>query len=129
MIGWALRRRCPRCGGRAFDSYFRLKEHCPRCGLKFEREPGYWVGAVIINTTVSFGAFILVFVGLILASWPGVPWRAVLAITIVANASIPVAFYPISKTLWLALELGWHPLEPAEIEEAGRRATLPEFKP
>ncbi len=23
---------------------------CPRCGLKFEREEGYWLGAIIINT-------------------------------------------------------------------------------
>lgn len=128
MIGRALRRRCPRCGGKAFDSYFRMKDHCPKCGLGFEREPGYWVGAVIINTVVSFGAFILVFGGLILATWPNVPWRAVLAVTVVANATIPVAFYPISKTLWLALELSWHPLEPGEIKQAGLRASLPEYR-
>jgi len=45
-------------------------------------------------------------------------------ITIVANGVIPVAFYPVSKTLWLALELGWHPLEPRELEAARRRSDL-----
>ena len=128
MIGRALRRRCPRCGGKAFESYFRMKEHCDFCGLGFGREPGYWVGATIINTIVTFGSFLLVFGGLILMTWPDVPWTTVFGVTIVANTAIPVALYPISKTLWLALELTWHPLEPHEIEAATMRASLPEFQ-
>jgi hypothetical protein len=34
-----------------------MRDHCPSCGLAFEREPGYWVGAVIINTIVIFATF------------------------------------------------------------------------
>lgn len=127
MLARALRRRCPRCGDKAFDSFFGIKHHCARCGLKFQREPGYWVGAVIINTAVSFGAFVLVFGGLVVASWPNVVWTAVLAATVFVNGTLPVVFYPLSKTLWLALELSWHPLEPAEIEAAQARASLPEW--
>lgn len=105
-----------------------MKDHCDNCGLEFEREPGYWTGAVIINTTVTFVSFIGVFGGLILITWPDVPWKAVLAMTVVVNGSLPVAFYPISKTLWLALDLGWHPLESDELEAAAGRASLPEFQ-
>lgn len=128
MVRRALRRHCPRCDGGAFLSYFGMHEHCPRCGLRFEREPGYWVGAVIINTTVSFGAFVLLFGGLALATWPDVPWTAVLVTTIVVNGSLPIVFYPQSKTLWLALELSWHPLEAVELEGALARASLPEWQ-
>jgi hypothetical protein len=95
-----------------------MKEDCSQCGIHFEREEGYWVGALIINTTVTFGTFLLIFVSGILVTWPDVPWTAVGAVTIIANGVIPVAFYPVSKTLWVALELGWHPLEPAEVEAA-----------
>lgn len=102
-----------------------MREHCAQCGLKFEREPGYWVGAVIINTAVIFGTFILVFGGLVLATWPEVPWGLVLVVTLAANALIPILFYPVSKTLWLALELSWHPLEREEIEAAATRAVSP----
>ena len=98
------------------------------CGLEFEREPGYWVGAVIINTTVTFATFIGLFLVLVLATWPEVPWGTVMGVTIVANAAIPVAFYPISMTVWLAFEMSWHPLEAAEIEAAASRASLPEFQ-
>lgn len=51
-----------------------------------------------------------------------------MGVTIVANAAIPVAFYPISMTVWLALEMSWHPLEIEEIEAAAERATLTEFQ-
>jgi len=128
MIGRGLRRRCPRCGGKAFESWFRIKDHCDRCGLEFEREPGYWVGAVIINTTVTFATFIGMFLLLVAGTWPDVPWGTVMGVTIVANAAIPVAFYPTSMTIWLALEMSWHALEPDEIEAAASRADLAEFQ-
>lgn len=98
-----------------------MKEHCTRCGLGFEREPGYWVGAVIINTTVIFATFLVVFGGLVLITYPDVPWGLVLIVTILANMAIPIVFYPLSKTLWSGMELSWHPLEPEEIEKAAER--------
>lgn len=98
-----------------------MKGHCDSCGLEFEREPGYWVGAVIINTTVIFGTFLVVFGGMVLATFPDVPWALVLGVTIAANVIVPVIFYPISKTLWSGMELSWHPLEPEEIDAAARR--------
>lgn len=98
-----------------------MREHCIRCGLRFEREPGYWVGAVIINTTAIFATFLVVFGGMVLITYPDVPWSLVLAVTLVANIAIPILFYPISKSLWSGMELSWHPLEPHEVEEASQR--------
>ena len=86
------------------------------------------MGAVIINTTVTFATFIGMFVAMVAATWPEVAWGVVMGVTIVANGVIPVAFYPISMTVWLALEMSWHPLETAEIEAAAVRASLPEFQ-
>lgn len=120
-MGRGLRRRCPRCGAPAFEAWFRIREFCSDCGLRFEREPGYWVGAVIINTTMIFATFLLVFGGMVLLTYPDVPWGLVLAITAIANIVIPIVFYPISKSLWLGMELSWHPLESEEIESAARR--------
>jgi len=125
MIGRALGRRCPRCGGRAFSSYFRLLERCDRCGLRFEREPGYWVGALIINTTGVFASFLLVFIGGIALTWPDVHWVYLGVLTVATMAILPIVFYPLSKTLWMALELSWHPLESQEIAEAEEQVGRP----
>lgn len=105
-----------------------MKEHCESCGLGFEREAGYWVGAMIINTTVTFATFIAVFGGSIAATWPDIPWALVLVLTATANVAIPILFYPISKSLWLGLELSWHPLEEEEIEAAAGRAQEPGYR-
>lgn len=100
-----------------------MKETCPECGLRFERESGYWVGAIIINTAVIFGTFLLTFGGSILLTYPDVPWTAVLLLTGAANLLIPILFYPLSKSLWSAMELSWHPLEPDEITAAAARVS------
>ncbi len=98
-----------------------MEEFCQSCGFRFEREPGYWVGAVVINTVVIFSTFLLVFGGLVLATFPDVPWLLVLVVTATANVVIPIVFYPISKSLWAALELSWHPLEEDELKDAAAR--------
>jgi uncharacterized protein (DUF983 family) len=122
MIGRALRRRCPRCGARVFDSYFTVKENCEACGLHFEREEGYWVGALIINTTITFGTFLIIFVSGIVITWPEVPWAWLMGVTIAVNLILPIVFYPQSKMTWSALEMSWHPLEEDEIRTAAERA-------
>lgn len=99
-----------------------MKETCTRCGHRFEREPGFWVGAVIINTTVIFATFLVVFGAMVLVTFPDVPWTLVLIVTALANIVIPVVFYPVSKSLWAGMELTWHPLEPHEIEQADDRS-------
>ncbi len=123
MLARSARRRCPRCGTPgAFESWSTLREWCPACGFAFERESGYWVGAMIINTTVTFGLFIVVMVGWAVATWPDVPWTALLVTGLALMLVVPIAFYPWSKSFWMAIELSYHQLEPEEREAAARRA-------
>lgn len=105
----ALSRRCPRCGGpRIFASYFRLKGSCPTCAHVFERESGYWVGAIIVNTAVTETIFGILFVTVLFLQIPDVRWVPLLAIALGTNALIPVLFYPYSKTVWMAIDLHFH---------------------
>jgi hypothetical protein len=77
---------------------------------------------LIINTAAAFGTFLLLFVGGIALTWPDVPWGVIGVVTILAMALVPLLFYPLSKTIWMALELSWHPLEEKEIADAAKRA-------
>ena len=104
-----LRRRCPRCGnGGIFDSYFKLKESCPTCRYSFERESGYWVGALTVNTAVAIAVFFVVFMAAVLLTMPGVDWILLLIVAVITNAVVPVLFYPFSKTVWMAGDLYFH---------------------
>lgn len=119
MLGRATLRRCPVCGqSRLFRQWFTMLEECPRCGLRFERIEGHWVGALGINTIVSFGALaVVVVVGLILSA----PEFEVLPLLIAAGlvaVLMPLFFFPFSKTIWTAVDLWMRPLAPAEAPKA-----------
>jgi uncharacterized protein (DUF983 family) len=110
MLGRALTRRCLLCGSRGiFRRWLHLVDRCPGCGHSFGREEGYWVGALIVNTGATQLLFFAVFLGGLWATWPDVPWNALLAASLAAILAFPVAFYPWAKTLWLWLDYLLHP--------------------
>ena len=109
MLRRALRRRCPRCGEKAiWRSWFNLTETCPRCAYRFEREEGYWVMAIIVNTAVVEAIFAVFFVGGLIVSWPEINWPYLLGAALVTNAILPFLFFPYSKTIWVAVDLATH---------------------
>lgn len=110
MLGRALARRCLLCGQPGiFGSWLRLRERCPGCGYSFEREEGYWVGAMIMNTGAAQVLFFAVFIGGMILLWPDPPWAGLLVAGVAVMATFPVIFYPYSKTLWLWVDFQLHP--------------------
>lgn len=99
-----LRKRCPVCGEKdIFASFFTIREHCPDCGLEFEREEGYWLGAMVVAMGLVIVAFTVVFLGGIALTWPDPPWTTLLIATIGVNLVVPVALYPWCMTAWMGL--------------------------
>jgi len=114
-------KQCPRCGGRhIYDSWFHMKERCPTCGYLFEREPGFFVGAYLINFAIAEGFLFVLVMGFVF--WKdqhpdaGVVAPAVIGVTI--GVVMPVLFYPFSRTIWSAFDLLMTPLEVEEIVAA-----------
>ena len=115
LIGRGIRRRCPNCGGgHVFQGWFALKDRCPTCGYSFSREEGYWVSAIIVNTAVIEGLFLLLFIAIVIATAPDVEWVPLLVLGVVMNLVFPIFFYPMSKTVWMGIDLYFHPLEAGE---------------
>jgi uncharacterized membrane protein YagU involved in acid resistance len=96
-----------------------MLDQCPACGYVFEKEDGYWVTAMIINTAVTEAVFGILFVAAIVASWPEVHWIQLLVIGAVTNVVVPVLFYPLSKTIWVAIDLSFHPISPTPERPSG----------
>lgn len=118
-LGRGLVKRCPACGGGGlFASFFTLRERCPSCGIAFEREEGYWVGAMTVAIGVTELLFGLWFVGGMLATWPDVPWTWLLVGGIALNLTFPILGYPWAKTTWMGLHYAFVPSEPSEQAEA-----------
>jgi uncharacterized protein (DUF983 family) len=108
MLWRGVTKRCARCGsGHLFERWFKMVETCPRCGLKFEREEGYWTGAIAINTVIVGGIFAVVFVVALVLTVPDVPWVEILFIVVPVMILGPLFFYPFSKTIWVAVDRGF----------------------
>jgi len=130
MLGRAMRKHCPRCGGgHLFDGWFTMRERCPRCGYRFVREEGFWLGGYVINFAVAEIALGVVLLALLIVVSTGHTARAGFWITlgIATQVVVPAAFFPFSRTVWAAFDLIMHPLEPSEEAEAiAARAAHPE---
>ena len=119
-------RRCAVCGqGHLFRRWFTMCERCPRCDLRFERIEGHWTGDLGINTIVSFGALLVVLLVGFLTFWPTPPLTAIIVAAIAVAGLLPLAFYPFSKTIWLAIDLMMRPLEPGEVRPGFGPSTPP----
>ena len=107
LFARALRLRCPNCGGRpVFVTWSHLVPNCPVCGLGFERgEQGYWLGAYFFNLMAVEVAFTVWVVGFLLWTWPSPPWQLFQYTTLGLMLVVPIAFFPYSKTLFLAFDL------------------------
>jgi uncharacterized protein (DUF983 family) len=118
MMLRGLTRRCPRCGsGHLFHKWFKMVPDCPRCGLHFEREEGYWTGAIAVNTIIIGAVFTVVFVTAMVLTIPTIPWAPILAAVLPIMAIGPFVAYPFSKTIWVAIDMSF--LQPLGISLGG----------
>jgi uncharacterized protein (DUF983 family) len=103
MLGHGLRLRCPRCGiGRLYGKPFRMNENCAHCGLKFEREQGYFIGAIYINYAATIAIAVPGF--FLLDAFTGIDINQQLAFWIPFAVIFPLLFFHHSRSLWLVLD-------------------------
>jgi uncharacterized protein (DUF983 family) len=99
----AVRLRCPRCGrGKLFEGFLAMRERCPTCLLTFEREHGFFVGAIYINYAGTVLVALASFHALELFTPVPFAWR--LGIAVACAAIFPLFFYRYAKSLWLSFD-------------------------
>ena len=111
----ALRLRCPWCGGgRMFRGTLAMHERCSACGLRFEREPGYFLGSIYLN----YGAAVAVAIAVHLVLSTSLGWSAAAELAVIVPVVVALGFllFRVSRALWLAFDLSFDPPEPHEFE-------------
>lgn len=104
IIVRGLTHRCPNCGGhRLFRAgkFFELNEGCPDCGLKFEKDEGFYLGAMSLNYGVTL-------IGLLtpvalLWYYGGLSARWAVGLAITASILGPILLYRSSRSWQLML--------------------------
>jgi len=107
-VGSILRQRCPRCRrGNIFRySIFRgfpkMHDRCPVCDLKFNREPGYFLGAMYVS--YGLGLVIVALIAALLwyvAGWwitKDTIWAIVLFLPLAPTITL------LARVLWIYLD-------------------------
>lgn len=87
-----------------------MRSECPTCGLHLEREEqDFWLGGYLINFVVAELLVAIAIAVVLLGTWPDVPWMKLEYGAAVLVIAAPLAFYPFSRLLWLAIDLIMRP--------------------
>lgn len=102
---WALlRQRCPRCfRGAIFARWMQMNDPCPVCGQLFQREEGYFLGAMYVSYALGCG---LVSAGYftLMALWPNLSSLQICLILLGAYVPLMPVIFRYSRVIFLHLD-------------------------
>lgn len=104
MFVSVMRQRCPRCHrGRMFRGWIRMHDACPVCRYVFEREPGYFVGAMYVSYAMAVPILVVlaVLVHWLLPTWTGL---RVLAAALPLFLLLTPVIFRYSRVIWAHLD-------------------------
>ena len=103
LLARSLRLRCPLCGrGRLYRSWFAMHADCPHCGVRFEREPGFFLGSIYINYGLT-GLIVAIAYPVLLFGYR-VPETPLLAGSLAFTLLFPLLLFPWARSLWLGFD-------------------------
>ena len=99
----SFRLRCPSCRTHPlFRSLFKMHQKCHGCGYAFEREEGYFVGAIYLNIIATF-AIILTGAGL-MTLYFSPALTTLIAVWCIFSVFFPLFFFRYSRSIWLNMD-------------------------
>jgi uncharacterized protein (DUF983 family) len=113
-----LHQRCPRCRSGTifrysiFRGFPKMYDRCPVCGLTYDREPGYFLGAMY----VSYGIGVVTVAILAAIIWYATGWwitkDTIVAVLVFLPLTPTITLF--SRILWIYLDQTIDPERPPE---------------
>jgi uncharacterized protein (DUF983 family) len=111
MLRAGIRLRCPRCAvGKLYAQPFKMYDHCHHCNLKYEREQGYFIGAIYINYAATVAIAVPGF--LLLDTFTSMTINQQLLLWIPFAVIFPLICFHHARSLWLVLDHFFNPGQP-----------------
>jgi uncharacterized protein (DUF983 family) len=109
--------RCPYCGrGKLFRRGLAMYDRCLVCGWHFEREEGYWTGAIAVNMAVTALLIVIILVPVAIAlATSQIPVLELMIVSLPLPIVLPLLFFRHSKSFWMSFDIMMHPVEPDEL--------------
>lgn len=118
MLGRGALRRCPWCGDRRafFTGWFAKRDECRACGTPWRRGyEGFELGALAMNTVVTSALIVVAASVAMVATAPDFAVVPIAVGLVIGAIVVPVLLYPMSYTVWQAIDLAMRQPEPDEI--------------
>ena len=80
-----------------------MNETCPACGRRFEREPGFFVGAMYVSYALAIPVY-LAFVGVLNVLLRGWSELAILALAVPIFVPCAPLLFRYSRVIWMHLD-------------------------
>lgn len=123
-IAATLQSRCPRCqqgelflkkNPYAFGNMLTMHSHCSHCGLRYERETGFFFGAMYISYAINIALFVTATVGYYLFLDSMVDWRWYIGGYVFLTVLLSPVIFRMSRSIWIMI------MTPYEPEKRGER--------
>ena len=102
-LGRCLKLQCPVCGRASIVVRpFNIKSRCSNCHAVFQREEGFFVGAIMANVVATEVLILLIYFACLLLT--DFDERVVLPILFITGVTFPLLFYHHSWALWLGMD-------------------------
>lgn len=108
-----VRQVCPRCREGAiyraslWRGYLSMHERCPVCGLKYDREPGYFLGAMYFSYLLSIPPALLIM--LLLWRWTGWSFNTVVLATFGCYLPLVPIVTRWARVVWIYVDQHFDP--------------------
>ena len=120
-----LLRQCAHCGGKGafFTGWYSTQDRCKTCGVKWQRNAeGFQLGAASINIILTGGSLLAVMAIGVIVTYPEVPTWPLIAIVGSVALLVGIGGYPMSYTMWFAIDLFMNHLSDEELADAAAHA-------
>jgi len=117
-IKTALKFKCPRCErGDLFGaknpykmgSMFVMDANCSSCGLKYEKEGGFFYGAMYVSYMLNIGLFVTATVLWYILFEGKIDWRLYIGLYVLLTVFLVPVLYRLSRSIWLMIMIKYEP--------------------
>lgn len=101
---------CPRCGEAKvfihqpdkFISFPEMNKQCPKCQYKFDREPGYFLGAMFVSYALAVAEGLVTF-GFLKIMFSQLEYFTIACIITVVILLCSITNYKLARVIWINL--------------------------
>jgi uncharacterized protein (DUF983 family) len=117
-ISSAIKMTCPRCGkGDLFEKsnpysagkILAMHKNCSNCGMRYERESGFFFGAMYVSYALNIALFVSATVAYYVYFEDKIDWKWYISGYVALTLLLSPIIFRLSRSLWLIMMVGYDP--------------------